>query len=440
MHTEDFEIKAYPEMWKSLDMNVERFDKMRLMLGEIFTKTYLSQENRPNAMTYFDTMISEIHGGRIEELLNAKQEGKPVIGTFCVYIPEEIVLAAGGICVGLCGGSQGSIPDAEKILPRNICPMVKSAFGFKAGGICPYFQVVDFVYGETTCDAKKKTWEILDQMVPTHVMEIPQTKRPSAVEMWLSEVKDFKAKVESIAACEVTPAQLKAAVRIMNNKRKSLQRLNKLRHFDPTPISGKDVLLIEQIAFYDDPVRFAEKVNALSDELEQRIADGVTVQNNGAPRVMVAGVPMALPNWKLHDLVEGTGAVIVNEESCIGTRYYKDLMQENSEDIESILKELTKRYMQIDCSCFTPNDERIDQVLKEYKESGAHGLIHYSLQFCHTYNVEEVKIRKACVREGIPYMFIESDYSPEDIGQLQTRVEAFLEQIADGDGGADGCM
>ncbi len=93
------------------------------------------------------------------------------------------------------------------------------------------------------------------------------------------------------------------------------------------------------------------------------------------------------------------------------------------------LDALTDRYMQIDCSCFTPNDERVDQVLREYKESKAQGILHYSLQFCHTYNIEEIKIREACEREDIPYLSIESDYSPEDTGQLQTRIEAFLEQI-----------
>ena len=429
MNAESFEIKPYPEMWNDLGMDVERFDKMRLMLGEIYGKTYLSQKNRPAKMAYFDGMIVEIFGGRIKELLAVKAEGRPVVGTFCVYIPEEVVIAAGGICVGLCGGSQGSIPDAEKILPRNICPMVKSAFGFKVGRVCPYIQAVDFVYGETTCDAKKKTWEIIDTMVPTYVMEIPQMKKESDREMWLHEVKEFKTKIEEISGREVTVEGLNKAVKVMNDKRRALQRLNTLRHAKPTPISGKDVLLVEQIAFYDEPVRFAAKVNDLCDELEQRIAAGEAVPSKDAVRIMVAGVPMALPNWKLHHLVEGAGAVIVNEESCIGTRYYKDLIEEDGKDMETILTKLTRRYMNIDCSCFTPNDERIEQVLKEFRESQADGIIHYSLQFCHTYNIEEIRIREACVMEGIPYMFIESDYSPEDVGQIQTRVEAFLEQI-----------
>jgi len=203
----------------------------------------------------------------------------------------------------------------------------------------------------------------------------------------------------------------------------------RLRAANPAPISGKDALLIEQIAFYDEPVRFAEKVNALCDELEARVGRGEGVMPADAPRVMVAGVPMALPNWKVHNLVETAGAVIVGEESCIGTRYFKDLIDEGSRDLDGQLEVLTDRYMRIDCSCFTPNTERIDQVIREYRDSGAQGLLHNSLQFCHTYNVEEIRIKEACQKEGIPYLSIESDYSPEDVGQLQTRIEAFLEQI-----------
>ncbi|WPD21649.1 MAG: double-cubane-cluster-containing anaerobic reductase [Candidatus Electrothrix scaldis] len=427
----DFEVKAYPELWQSLDVDVERFDKARKMLGDVYAQAFLSQENRPKAMAYFDEMIAELHGGRIKELVEAKAEGKPVVGTFCVYIPEEIVLAAGGICIGLCGGSQGSVPDAEKTLPRNICPMVKSAYGFKAGRICPYFQVADFLYGETTCDAKKKTWELLDRLIPTHVMEIPQTKKPQSIALWHEEVKAFKVKMEETTGKEITEADLAAAIKLMNNKRKALQRLNNLRHHNPSPISGKDGLLIEQIAFYDDPVRFTERLNALCDELDERVAQQVTVQGQKSARVMVAGSPMALPNWKVHNLVEGAGAVIVNEESCIGTRYFKDLIDESVTGMDNMLAALTDRYKEIDCSCFTPNNERIDQVVKEFRESGAQGIINYSLQFCHTYNIEEVRIREACDKEGIPYLSLESDYSPEDMGQMQTRIEAFLEQLSD---------
>jgi len=429
MEQKRFEVKSYPEMWEELGVDVSRFEKMRCVLGEVYAKSFFMQKNRPAAMDYFDGVMAEIHGARIGELVAAKKQGRPVVGTFCVYVPEEIIMAAGGICVGLCGGSPGSIPDAEKILPRNICPMVKSAFGFKAGRICPYYQVVDFVYGETTCDAKKKTWELLNRLIPTYVMEIPQMKREQDRTLWLNEIHEFKVHVEKMCKRTVSTEDLRATIKIMNNKRHAIQRLTRLRAHNPAPISGKDGLLIEQIAFYDDPVRFTEKLNLLCDELVKRVQEEGGVSPKTAPRIMIAGAPMALPNWKVHNLVENAGAVVVNEESCIGTRYFKDLVDEDGPDMDSLLAALTDRYMRIDCSCFTPNDERVVQVMKEYKESNAQGLIHYSLQFCHTYNIEEVKIREAAAKEGIPYLAIETDYSPEDIGQLQTRIEALLEQV-----------
>jgi benzoyl-CoA reductase/2-hydroxyglutaryl-CoA dehydratase subunit BcrC/BadD/HgdB len=429
--SDTFQVKVDSELWSKLDMDVERFMNVPPMLTDAFKNIFLSQQNRPQGMAYFDDMVSNIFTGRIQEMVDAKAEGRPVIGTFCVYVPEEIIQAANGVCIGLCGGSQGSIADAEKILPRNICPMVKSAFGFKVGRICPFFQAVDFVYGETTCDAKKKTWELLDQYVPTHVMEIPQMKRERDKRLWVEEIKDFKRAIEDRVGKEINEADLKSGIETLNRKREAMQRLNSLRHHDPSPISGRDMLLIQQIAFYDIPERFTAKVEELCDELETRIASSSFVAEQGTPRVMVSGAPMALPNWKLHSIIEGSGAVVVNEESCIGTRYYKDTIETNGASMDQMLEKLTERYMKIDCSCFTPNDDRIDQVIKEYRASGADGLIDYSLQFCHTYNIEAVKLREACAKEGIPFMAIESDYSPEDVGQLQTRVEAFLEQIQD---------
>ncbi len=103
-------------------------------------------------MEYFDFTTSEIHGLRIKELLELKKKERKIVGTFCVYVPEEIVMAAKGVWVGVCGGAQFSIPDAERILPRNLCPLIKSAFGFMEAKISPYYQVPDFFVGEATCD------------------------------------------------------------------------------------------------------------------------------------------------------------------------------------------------------------------------------------------------------------------------------------------------
>jgi benzoyl-CoA reductase/2-hydroxyglutaryl-CoA dehydratase subunit BcrC/BadD/HgdB len=424
----EFQVKADPELWQGIGVDVTRLSKMREILSQMYKTLFLNQETRPEGMKYFDEIVANIHTGRIKEIVEAKEEGRVVVGAFCVYIPEEIVVALDGICIGLCGGSQATIPDAERILPRSICPLVKSAYGFRISRVCPYFQVVDFVAGETTCDSKKKTWEILNQDIETYVMEIPPMKRETERELLFKEVVRFKEELEQKSGIKLDEERLLKGVRIINRKRKALQRLNSLRQHDVLPISGKDALLIEQIAYYDHPERFATKVEELCDELEDRISNGIGYGEKKPLRIMISGTPMAFPNFKLHNIVENLGAIIVNEESCIGTRYFNDLAEEKN-NLTDQLYAIVDRSMKVHCAIFTPNEERIERILEEYKKSKADGLIYYSLTFCQTYLIEAVKVKQACEMEGIPFLMIESDYSPEDVGQLQTRVEAFLETL-----------
>lgn len=419
------------EMFREIGVDLEKFGAQQCVAGDLYTQTFTAQKNRPDRMAYFDEMVGDIYGSRIREILAAKKDGKIVVGNFCVFVPEELILAVDGISIGLCAGSQGPIPDAEKVLPRSICPLVKSAYGYALNKSSPYFQAVDFICGETTCDAKKKTWELMDREISTHVMEIPQMKREKDKVLWLDEVREFKEKIEEMSGSSITLENLDLGIAIMNNKRAALKRLNSLRQQQPSPISGRDVLLVEQIAFYDDPLRFTQNVNALCDELEGRVKNGVYAAPIDAPRIMIAGSPMALPNWKVHNLVEESGGVVVNEESCIGTRYFNDNINATNGSLDQRLLTLTERYMKINCACFTPNEARINQIISEYRQSGAGGLLYYSLQFCHTYIIEAVKVQEVCKKEGIPFLAIETDYSNEDTGQLQTRIEAFLEQIRD---------
>jgi benzoyl-CoA reductase/2-hydroxyglutaryl-CoA dehydratase subunit BcrC/BadD/HgdB len=422
--------EKYGEMYKKLGMNVEKHDQLLNILGQYYTAVYLSQKNRPQKMGYFDFVVSEVHGLRIKELNDQRAQGKKVVGAFCIYAPEEIAYAADATVVGLCGGADFSVPDAEAVIPRNLCPLIKSFYGFKLNGTCPYFQSSDLVVGETTCDGKKKVYELLNDLIPTYVIEIPHkpdTQRGK--EFWLKEVEDFKTEVEKLTGNKITPEKLKAAIELINNKRKALQRLNALRQKRPAPISGLDALLISQISFNDDPVRFTAKVNELCDELEERVRNGVGVESPDVPRLMVSGCPMAIPNWKLHSIVQEAGASVVVEESCVGSRYFSDLVEPKSDKMEDLLWAIVEKYSKIPCACFTPNERRIDNVKQLAKQYSVDGVIYYTLQNCHDYNVEAVKVERALKAVDVPMLKIETDYAMGDSEQIKTRVEAFLEII-----------
>ena len=420
----------YRPMWAQLGINMPSHDLLIAALPAIYEKIYLSQPNRPQAMGFYDFVVSEIHGLRVKELVDHKEQGGKVFGTFCVYVPEEIIIAAGGIAVGLCGGADFSVPTGEQILPRNLCALIKSAIGFKVGGTCPYFQVADLIVGETTCDGKKKTWEILDEYIPTYVMDLPNSRTAADRVLWLSELKQFAAKVEEMTGQAVTPEKLAGATALLNSRRAALQRLFEARKARPAPISGLDALLAVQISFYDDPARFTQKTNDLCDELEARVRAGQGVAPAQAKRILYAGTPMPIPFWTIPALIEGTGAVVVAEESCTGTRLLAGGQTPlTANGLETQLAAIADRQLQTNCACFTPNQGRIDDILRLVKEYQADGVIHFSLSFCQPYSLEGVRVQQALQQAGIPVLLLEGDYTEEQAGQLKTRIEAFVETL-----------
>lgn len=420
----------YRKIWLDLGLDLEAHDTLLSVLGKAYQDIFLTQNNRPEGMKYFDFVMSEVHGLRIQELVSAKSQGRKVVGSYCVFVPEELVLAVDGISVGLCAGAEFNFEAAEELLPRTICPLIKSAFGFKLGHVCPYIEVSDLVVGENTCDGKKKAYEILSSLVKDlYVIDLPQTKSDAAKMLLKSEYLRFCSKLEEITGIRITFDRLKNAIDLVNAKRKALKRLCELRKADPAPISGLDALLVNQVFFYDDPVRFTNSVNTLCDELEKRVKNGQGVFEKKTPRIVISGCPMAVPNWKVPFLVESTGAVVVGEESCVGERGARHLTDNRGTTVENLIDNIVDRYFKIDCAIFSPNPSRLEHIKEMVTQYNAQGVIHYALQFCEPYLIESGPFEKELERSSIPVLRLETGYSQEDAGQLKTRIEAFVERL-----------
>lgn len=418
------------EMWKSLGMDVETHDLLCEALPGAFGDVFLSQENRPKGMDYFNMVVGDIHGIRPAELIEEQKKGRKVVGSFCIHVPDEVVLAAGAIPTGLCSGSQFWVPGGEKVLPTATCPLIKASLGARFDRTCPFFRIADLFVGETTCDGKKKAWEILAEDAPMHIMDIPQMKREKDYEKWADEIRDYMKVLEELTGNTITVESLKHAIHVMNEKRKALQRLNNCRKHEVVPISGRDALLVHEIAFFDDPQRFTAQVNALCDELEERIEQGISVAKPGDKRILFSGTPLAIPNWKMHQIFENSGAIVVGEEMCTGWRYSEGLVDDTPEDLDGLVRNLADRYLgHINCACFTPNQGRIEDIERLVKEYHADGVIDINLKFCNLYDVEGQLVEKALEEKDIPVMGLETDYTDEDAGQLKTRAEAFLEML-----------
>ncbi len=370
----------------------------------------------------------DAYDDRIAQLKAEKAAGTKIIGIFCLFVPDELIFAAGADRVVLCGGSAEPIAVAEQSLPRNVCPLVKSSFGALVdsccGGslACPHIPLVDVVVAEATCDAKKKMYEVLPAYLPTYVLDLPQKPdSPEALTYYVAELRKFGSYLEGLTGNAITDDALRREIRSLNETRRLLSRLFALRKRDLPPIRGTDVLRVMQRQFFLSPSQFREGIRRLCDEIEKKSPDRYP-----GPRVMISGCPLAAGNTKVADSIEQNGGVIVVEESCTGTRSFADLVDEEEDPWTA----LARRYLDIPCACMTPNDRRIEQVVSLAKEYRVDGVVYYTLQFCHGYNIEKLRIQQALKREKIPVLAIESDYGDADIEQIGVRINAFMEMIS----------
>jgi len=281
--------------------------------------------------------------------------------------------------------------------------------------------------GETTCDAKKKTWDLFK----FKVLEVPQKKDEMDRQLWLKEVYNFKEMVENLSGVNITPERLRESIQLMNRKRKVLQELNEFRKLPNPPISGLDGLLVAQVMLNQDIKVFIDDVEALINELKLRLDQNISAyENNGnSKRILLAGTPSPMGNAKVHHIVESAGMQIVVDESCTGLRYFRDLVDETPQDLEGMIEAIADRYFKIDCSCFSPNHERMENIKQLVQEYKIQGVVQNVLQYCHCYNIESKMVENTLKEIGVPSIKIETDYSQEDSGQIRTRIEAFSELL-----------
>lgn len=355
-----------------------------------------------------------------------KDRGVPVVGTFCTYFPVEIAMAMGAATVSLCSTSDETIPAAEKDLPKNLCPLIKSSYGFAATKKCPFFYFSDLVVGETTCDGKKKMYEYLGQFKDVFTMELPNRQTKDGLTLWKNEIIRFKEYLEQKFHVEITEDQIRNAVKIQNEGRVALKRLYELMRLDPAPMTGQELFsVLYGSTFKPDRSKIPGEVNAIADRVEKEYAEGKMLEKK--PRILVTGCPIGGATEKVIKAIEDNGGVVVTFENCGGAKSVDRLVEEDAEDI---YEAIAKRYLSIGCSVMTPNPNRIELLGRLIDEYQVDGVVEMILQACHTYNVESLGIRRFVNDEKHkPYISVETDYSQADIGQLNTRIAAFIEML-----------
>lgn len=380
---------------------------------------------KPKSMAYFN----EFNKHALLALEKAQEKGTKIAGIYCIFAPTELIRAAGAIPVGLCGKKQDPIQEAEKTLPANLCPLIKSSYGFAAGDTCPFFSFSDFIVGETTCDGKKKMFELMERIKSTFVMQLPHsTTNGHALDYWTGEILRLKTYLEEQTGNPITPDSLRREIRLQNRVNRLVEEIAGCLKSGPSPISGLEMLkILETKSFAVDLEQYAEDLETLKAELYEIKDQGHSVSKNGAPRILLTGCPSGTGSEKVTKLAEECGAVVVCQENCTGIKGLDLLTDEHAEDPFAAL---AARYIKVPCSCMSPNSRRLELIEKLVKEYHVDGVIDLTWTCCHTYNVESFTVGEFLEEKaGVPKLQIETDYSESDSEQIRTRIEAFLEML-----------
>jgi len=370
-------------------------------------------------LAWFDRMIANC----LEYAKIAKSLGRPIVGIMCEFTPRELIMAADGVPVCLCGGSNKTIAAAETQLPANLCPLIKSTFGYHIEGSNPFLEMADLVVAETTCDGKKKMYELMAERRPMYVLELPQKADDAdARAHWVAELRKFREFLEKRFQVAVSDDGIREAALTMNRERALRRQLAALMATDRPPLTGRQLLKLKS-SISGIPCDFVQYERALEYLSRQQ------PRCEGTPpvRVLMTGVPMPHGAERVLDLIEENGGLVVAMENCTGL---KPVLEDVDVDAPDPIVALADKYFHLPCSVITRNDRRLEMIRQLVETYRPQCIIDVIWQACITYDVESDRIKRLAEQElGLPYLRIETDYSPSDSARIAVRVEALYETI-----------
>ena len=385
--------------------------------------------NRPVEPLFKDEFTGQPPSKRVLAYIQSRREaGDPVAGIYCSYAPVELIQAMSMVPAILCAFANAPIKAAEEILPANLCPLIKSSYGFIITDTCPFFSLSDIVVAETTCDGKKKMFELISDKKPLHIMDLPQV--PDDVEAknsWAQMIKKFQKFMEERFNKTITDAQIEEAIKDTNNKNRLMNKIFDYASMNPPVISWQeqiDIIMLAQSASWKD---VGPKLHEIIEKLENRVKDGIYHGEMKAARVLVTGCPIGGDSTKIYKVIEEAGGVVVAMDSCTGMKMFRENIKEGADDpVES----LAEKYLKIPCSCMTPNNRRLDELDSLIDKFKPDVIVDFILHACHSYNIESYRVGKHVKeKHNLQFLKIVSDYSDNDVEQIRTRVEATLEGV-----------
>ena len=377
-----------------------------------------------DSMNYFYELFEKVYCKR--EPLHTKSVK---VGTMCIQVPYEIIYALDAVPIRLCNGFYTDDEIGSDLAPSKACPLVKATIGqFSSDN---FSDKPDFIISPTTCDQKSKSGAIIQDMgYELYDMEFPRTKESEeSREYWRRSVRKFTKELSKNLGVKLTRKKLKKTIQKIGYAQYLYHQLNSLRKSNNPPLLGVDMFLVTNAFFFDRLDSWIEAVQKLVKECEPKSKEENVLHKN-SPRIVYAGSPPIFPNLKIPLIIEQSDGLIVADETCSSNRMFNDMVSVDEWFLYDMVDAISDRYLK-GCTCpiFTKNHDRIRRIIDLVKEYNAEGVVYQAFAGCQVYEMEQRSVLSAMEEAGIAVLYLESDYSPSHLGQLTTRIEAFIESL-----------
>lgn len=379
-----------------------------------------SAEIKLNTLDYFRQVNNTFP--KTAEILEHKRRGKKVFGWLCTYVPEEIFHAAGAIPVRVTGYSQEKeLEDGNAYLYINNCSFSRSCLQM---GLKGEYEYLDGLVAGSTCDGARRLFDLWQYYIKSpfhHMLTVPRKYHQRAHDLYYDQVLRFKKHLEEFLGVRITDEQLHHSIEVYNEARTLLKNLYELRKRDEPPITGAETMEVLNASFRMPKELFNEKLKNLLDELA-----GSSKRHKGRARLMVVGSVMNNPEFIKS--IESQGGLVVTDELCSSTRYWSDpVILEGS---KSPLEAISRRYLNnFPCARMYPSDERFNRVLELARDFKVDGVISQIIRYCVPYAHDVPLLTDRLKEQRVPVLALDVEYGTSGSGQIQTRVQAFLEML-----------
>lgn len=352
-----------------------------------------------------------------------KKQGGKIVGYFCSTVPEELITAAGLAPFRMRATGSTSTEQSDAYYSSINCSFPRHCFNLALTG---EFEFLDGVICVNSCDHVRRIFDNWKRFVPgtpfIEVMSLPRKTEAAQVAWFRDEINLLRGKLEKHFGVKISDAKLWKAIKLHNETRRLQKKLYELRKQEKPPITGAESLAVMVAGTAMPKAQYNNMLRALLDELS-----GIEGPGDHRARLMIVGGILDDPAYV--KVIEDQGGLIVTDSNCFGTR---NMWIEVNESLKDPAEALARWYVAERPSCprfYGEHDNRTKYVINMCREFKCDGVIAERLLFCDSWLVEHYMLGQDLKAVGIPMLKLDREYITGAVGQLRTRVQAFLETM-----------